>query len=94
MAAVRRPQHQAAIAKLLLFLAFVFNGSFLTQSGSTAARLSEFRAPVETGHPHIHMAVTTMVTISYLPTQGKLQSHFIFQERKILFKKYLGLNFH
>ena len=38
----------AANAKLLLFLAFIFNVSFLTQTGQTAARLSGFHTPVET----------------------------------------------
>ena len=41
-------QNYAANAKLLLFLAFIFNVSFLTQTGQTAARLSGFHAPVET----------------------------------------------
>ena len=35
-------------AKLLFFLAFIFNVSFLTQTGQTAARFSGFHTPVET----------------------------------------------
>ena len=45
---MRAGLNYAASANELLFLAFIFNVSLLTQTGQTAARFSGFYTPVET----------------------------------------------